>query len=268
MPGGASAFDTALYGEYVNRANNEYGEADYMNADWFAMKAYRVTTGELVQPDNLANRTVPAGQLRQATNLGYRLTKALDASARTKVPQAAAHAQMLYDCFLEESEENIQPKDIAACRNELEGVLIELEAAVAPPYVRRPPPPAPKPAPAKRAMPAPAKIPGPFWVYFDFDKSDINPAARSVIQEAVSAIVIHNPSRVALEAHADRAGGNEYNFRLSVSRAKAVTDALVRAAIPVSKISMDSLGETKPRVPTADGTREEENRVVVIRLRR
>jgi outer membrane protein OmpA-like peptidoglycan-associated protein len=29
-----------------------------------------------------------------------------------------------------------------------------------------------------------------------------------------------------------------------------------------------SLGESKPRVPTADGQREEENRIVVIRLGR
>ena len=148
------------------------------------------------------------------------------------------------------------------------------------PEVKTPPKPAPKPAPApapvlaarpapvKKAAPAPKRLPGPFWVYFDFDKSNLTPAARSVIQDAVAAIVMTDASGILLEAHADRAGGTEYNLKLSERRAKTVTDALVQAAIPLAKISVKSLGESKPRVPTADGQREEENRIVVIRLGR
>lgn len=243
----------------------------YPNADWFALKAYAVTTGKLVRPDNLNSRTLPAAKLNQATNLGYRLNKALDANARTKHAMAAARAQMMYDCWLEESEENIQPKDIAACRAELEALLPQLEAAVRP-APKPAPAPAPvlaaRPAPVKKAAPAPKRLPGPFWVYFDFDKSNLTPAARSVIQDAVAAIVMTDASGILLEAHADRAGGTEYNLKLSERRAKTVTDALVQAAIPLAKISVKSLGESKPRVPTADGQREEENRIVVIRLGR
>jgi OOP family OmpA-OmpF porin len=216
LPGGASDFRTALYGEYVDRAKNEYGEADYANADWFALKAYRVTAGRLVRPDNLSSRTVPADKLNQATSLGYRLNKALDASARARLPKKAARAQMMYDCWLEESEENIQPKDIAACRAELEALLPQLEAAVRPaPKPAPAPAPAAKPAPVKKAAPAPKRMPGPFWVYFDFDKSNLNPEARLVIQDAVVAIVMNDPTGILLEAHADRAGGTEYNLKLS-----------------------------------------------------
>ena len=53
---------------------------------------------------------------------------------------------------------------------------------------------------------------------------------------------------------------------LSIRRANAVKDALVRAGIPANQIAVIGKGESDPLVPTADGVREPQNRRVEILL--
>ena len=64
--------------------------------------------------------------------------------------------------------------------------------------------------------------------------------------------------------HADRSGPENYNMALSLRRANAVKDALVREGVPATAISVVGKGETQPLVPTADGVREPQNRRVEI----
>jgi outer membrane protein OmpA-like peptidoglycan-associated protein len=54
---------------------------------------------------------------------------------------------------------------------------------------------------------------------------------------------------------------------LSLRRANAVKNALVRAGVRESDISVVGLGESQPLVPTADGVREAQNRRVEIVIR-
>ena len=54
---------------------------------------------------------------------------------------------------------------------------------------------------------------------------------------------------------------------LSLRRANAVRDELVREGVAASDISIVALGESHPMVPTADGVREAQNRRVEIVLR-
>jgi OmpA-OmpF porin, OOP family len=64
--------------------------------------------------------------------------------------------------------------------------------------------------------------------------------------------------------HADRAGSDAYNQRLSERRSAAVRDALVQRGIPANEIVTMGRGERDPAVPTPDGVREPRNRRVVI----
>jgi outer membrane protein OmpA-like peptidoglycan-associated protein len=49
---------------------------------------------------------------------------------------------------------------------------------------------------------------------------------------------------IRLEGHADARGTEAYNAQLSVARAEAVRDALVRAGLPAERIVVSAVGES------------------------
>jgi outer membrane protein OmpA-like peptidoglycan-associated protein len=106
-----------------------------------------------------------------------------------------------------------------------------------------------------------------FMVFFDFDKSDLSPAALDTIQKAAMAYRTKGGAQIKATGHTDRAGTEAYNMALSLRRANAVRDALVRGGVAASDISVVALGESQPLVPTADGVREAQNRRVEIVVR-
>ena len=127
-----------------------------------------------------------------------------------------------------------------------------------PPYVPPPEPPAPPPAVV------PVCSPGPFIVFFEWDKSDITPEAASILDNAVSQYANCGNAAVMLAGHADRSGTVKYNIGLSQRRADAVKAYLVAHSIPEGGITEQAFGEGRPRVDTADGVREVQNRRVEI----
>ena len=106
-----------------------------------------------------------------------------------------------------------------------------------------------------------------FIVFFDFDKSDLTPAAQDTIRKAAAAYRTKGGAQIKASGHTDRAGTEAYNMALSLRRANAVKDQLVREGVAASDISVVALGEGQPMVPTADGVREAQNRRVEIVLR-
>jgi len=67
-----------------------------------------------------------------------------------------------------------------------------------------------------------------------------------------------------LAGHADRSGSDAYNVALSQRRADSVKGYLSAHAIPAGVISTEAFGESRPRVATADGVREVQNRRVEV----
>jgi OmpA-OmpF porin, OOP family len=106
-----------------------------------------------------------------------------------------------------------------------------------------------------------------FMVFFDWDKSDLNPAAIDTIERAAAAYKTKGGAQIKASGHTDRSGPEVYNMALSLRRANAVKDALVRAGVREQDISVVGLGESQPLVRTADGVREAQNRRVEIVIR-
>lgn len=127
--------------------------------------------------------------------------------------------------------------------------------------------PAPAPAPAPAAAPAP-RAPETYIVFFAFDKSDISPVAAQVLDRAIADFRATGSTNVRIEGNADRSGSNSYNQRLSQRRADAVAAYLAGKGIARNAIQTVANGEEKPRVPTADGVRNDENRNAQIYLRK
>ena len=111
---------------------------------------------------------------------------------------------------------------------------------------------------------------GPPWidaskkVAAKWDKADITPEAATILNNAVSAYANCGSASVMLAGHADRSGTATYNVGLSQRRANNVRSYMAGRGVPDGNITTQAFGESQPRVPTADGVRELQNRRVEV----
>jgi outer membrane protein OmpA-like peptidoglycan-associated protein len=262
-------FTRALHAEYTALGDEAYRESDHLHARRFIRKALAAAHGEEPAPENPRSWFVPSRSRQALYDNHGRLIAAL-AAGRNDHPRAAAHAQAMFDCWLEEEHEDIwlrapgvtmyQPEDIAKCRDGFMAAMAELAGPA--PAAAKPAPLAAKPAPA----PAPAPIPQApppaqeFAIFFAFDKAALDSAAIGTIDRVAAAARAYLPARISVFGHTDRAGPVAYNVGLSKRRAKAVVDALVARGIAANRMISSSFGESRPRVPTADGVAHPKNR--------
>jgi outer membrane protein OmpA-like peptidoglycan-associated protein len=127
-----------------------------------------------------------------------------------------------------------------------------------------PPPAAPPPPPPPPPPPAPVCNKGPYIVFFDWDKSNITPEAATILDNAVTAYGNCASVPIMLAGYTDRSGSPKYNQGLSERRNTSVRGYLTAHGIPDGAISSQAFGESNPRVPTADGVKELQNRRVEI----
>ncbi len=261
---GGTPFTQALQKEYLELANYEAGEYDWVDSDKWAEKGLMAADGTapaVELPDHWQRSTPGMAPTRE------RLLAVLAADATQRFPALAAKAQVLYDCWLEEQDEGWQSERIEGCRDGSLAALEELEQGMKPKPMAKPEP-QPAPQPMVKAEPAP---PAPqvmsFIVFFDFDSAKVTPQAGRILDDVAAAYKQGNKTIVQLAGHADRSGSEPYNQRLSMRRAEAARAALIQRGVPVGGISTAAFGETRPRVPTPDGVREQENRRVEIEIR-
>ncbi|MFQ5955047.1 MAG: OmpA family protein [Kiloniellales bacterium] len=267
--GGGTPFTQALHKEYLELANHEADvEYDWVDADEWAEKGLMAAAGQAPEPE------LPQNWQRSTPGMAPtrdRLMAVFAKNATEKFPDLAARAQVQYDCWLEEQDEAWQTDRIEACRDAFLAALEELEEGMKPKPPPKPEPmvkPEPPPKPMVKVEPAP---PPPrvmsFIIFFDFDSAAITPQAGRILDEVAVAYKEGKRTIVELAGHADRSGPEAYNQRLSQRRAEAAKAALIQRGVPVDAIATSAFGETRPRVPTPDGVREQENRRVEIEVR-
>jgi peptidoglycan-associated lipoprotein len=83
-------------------------------------------------------------------------------------------------------------------------------------------------------------------VYFDFDKSDIRPEFRDMLDAHATYLIANPYQMVVLEGHADERGTREYNLALGERRAKQVAAYLQVKGVSAAQIDTVSYGEEKP----------------------
>ena len=141
------------------------------------------------------------------------------------------------------------------------------KAAVAATRISMPPP---APAPLVQAPMAKPVVATPiaknFMLFFDWDKSDLSPEARSIIQQAADNAKKNHSVVIKATGYTDLSGTEPYNLKLSVRRGDAVKAMLVQMGIPAEEIAVVGKGKSDPLVPTKDGVREAQNRRVTITL--
>ncbi|MBS0540461.1 MAG: OmpA family protein, partial [Proteobacteria bacterium] len=89
------------------------------------------------------------------------------------------------------------------------------------------------------AAPPPAAPQAPsFMVFFDWDRSNLSAQAMNTIRQAAGAYKTKGSARITATGHTDKSGPDDYNMALSLRRANAVKDALVREGVPATAISV------------------------------
>jgi outer membrane protein OmpA-like peptidoglycan-associated protein len=145
-------------------------------------------------------------------------------------------------------------------RNLTRGIRIPGQEAGAPPPL---PPTGPVPAATTDAgRPAVSLM-----ITFATGSADLTPEAEALIASLARALAAPElaRSRVRIEGHTDTVGPAAMNQALSERRAAAVRERLVRRyGIAPERLEAVGLGETRPLVPTPDGTPEPRNRRVQV----
>ncbi|RZO86749.1 MAG: OmpA family protein [Oceanococcus sp.] len=134
-----------------------------------------------------------------------------------------------------------------------------------------PAPAAPAPAPAEPApAPAPAAAPAPETVviYFAFDSSELNSAAKAALDRVAANLTNRNFVVAIANGHADATGTEEYNMGLSERRAASVSNYLVSKGVGASQVRQRAYGETRPAASDDTEIGRAKNRRVEINLLR
>ena len=83
-------------------------------------------------------------------------------------------------------------------------------------------------------------------IHFDFDRYDIRPDAKAVLDSIASWMRKNKKAHILIEGHCDERGTNEYNLALGERRARATKYHLIAMGVAPDKIATISYGEEKP----------------------
>ncbi|GAX87893.1 OmpA-OmpF porin, OOP family [Lebetimonas natsushimae] len=102
-------------------------------------------------------------------------------------------------------------------------------------------------------------------INFDFNKADVKKIYYNDIQKVALAIKSNpNIKKIEVAGHTDNIGSKEYNKKLSLKRAKAVADLLIKFGVNPKMIVIKGYGEDYPLVPNTTLTNRALNRRVEI----
>lgn len=118
--------------------------------------------------------------------------------------------------------------------------------------------------PALAALPKP---PARFILFFYHDSVNLTPESLALLKKVLETIRDRVPVDISVVGHTDTVGEKEYNYALSLKRAKAVASILLEKGVDPSILDITSHGKDNPLVPTGDQVSEPRNRRVEITVR-
>lgn len=128
-------------------------------------------------------------------------------------------------------------------------------------------------APVVQAPPAPEQ-PNPACgetiagiVFFEWDSAVLPESAMPIIQAAAQNLRTCGWKGLTVTGHTDRSGSDGYNDALSRRRAEAVAQMMAGQGADSALLAVSGRGESEPKVPTADGERNPQNRRVEITVK-
>ena len=157
---------------------------------------------------------------------------------------------------------------VADCDGALKPVVAEAPAPVAPaPVAPAPVAPAPAPAPAPIApVPASEKVTYAADAFFDFNKADLKPEAKTKLDDLVSKTKEINLEVIIAVGHTDSIGGDAYNDKLSVKRAESIKSYLTSKGVEANRVYTEGKGKKQPVADNKTAEGRAKNRRVEIEV--
>jgi len=157
---------------------------------------------------------------------------------------------------------------VADCDGALKPVVAEAPAPVAPaPVAPAPVAPAPAPAPAPIApVPSSEKVTYAADAFFDFNKADLKPEAKSKLDDLVSKTKEINLEVIIAVGHTDSIGGDAYNDKLSVKRAESIKTYLTSKGVEANRVYTEGKGKKQPVADNKTAEGRAKNRRVEIEV--
>jgi peptidoglycan-associated lipoprotein len=97
-------------------------------------------------------------------------------------------------------------------------------------------------------------------IYYDFDRSELKPEARTVLDSKVPLLRANPNVRIRIAGHTDERGSDTYNIALGQRRAAAAKRYLVDQGISADQIETVSFGEDRPAAMGSMETAWSQNR--------
>jgi OOP family OmpA-OmpF porin len=256
-----SPFQIALSNEYLIFSESEADQYDWFESSYFAKKGLKLAKGEDVQPEDLTKWDLPEDVLPTIKQAREYLVQALNDGAKKDHPEEAARAQLLFDCWVEQQEENWQIEQITYCRENFYNMLDRLYAFENP---DAPDPRAEVPMPEEK--PVVKRPPQKRVVYFSTDKFALDDKAKRAVSSIAAELRGVNKYEITLNGYADSVGTDDHNMQLSKKRADTIKKAFLDAGIKSDLITVFAFGETHGLVESPDGVAKRANRAVEIVL--
>jgi peptidoglycan-associated lipoprotein len=89
-------------------------------------------------------------------------------------------------------------------------------------------------------------------VFFGYDRFDLTPEARSVLERQAAWLQRYPNVRVLVAGNADERGTREYNLALGARRAAAAKDYLVSLGVAAARLETVSYGKERPLDPRSN----------------
>jgi len=83
-------------------------------------------------------------------------------------------------------------------------------------------------------------------IFFDFDKATLRPESTNELERLTKLLNDVPTLKIEISGHTDSKGADDYNKKLSTSRAKAVLDYLIKAGIAADRLTSAGYGEEQP----------------------
>ena len=97
-------------------------------------------------------------------------------------------------------------------------------------------------------------------VYYEFDKYDIKPEYRALVESHARWLKANPQARLTIDGNADEQGSREYNLALGQRRAESVGKLMMLLGVRSEQIEAISYGEERPRASGHDEKAWSENR--------
>lgn len=257
-----SLFSKTLYKGYLELGDLEYAEDDFIDGSFFYAKASLAAQGEKVLPEEIENwnlsttrywRPVALSDFEELVEAKEELQLLLTDDLIMKNPVQVAEAQVAFDCWIQELEENHQPEHVNECKNKFYQEIAETNEASLN-------------TESDEGLRLETDVIGDsslFTIYFEWDSDQIS-SDNKVINTILESYSTQDSIKIIIDGHTDTSGTVEYNYKLGLRRANKVANAMVGSGINSDQMLVTSYGENKLKVLTADGVRESQNRRVEV----